>query len=120
MAAWPGSLPQYMEVGASETKQNTFIRSNPSIGPPKMRRRFSASTRTITGTMLFSASDRATFDTFYDTTLVDGSDAFTFTDPVDLTTQNFRFVEPPKFEYLVGGVSGAGQQRVTLVLERLP
>lgn len=120
MAAWPASLPEFLEVGAAEEVQQAFIRTDNSTGPPKQRRRFSSSTRMIRGTMLLTAAERATFDTFYNTTINDGSDSFTFTDPVDNTTQNFRFMEPPSFEYLVGGSSGAAQQRMRLSLERLP
>lgn len=117
MAVWPVSLPQYMHVGMQDTRQETFLRSPNSNGPAKQRRRFTKAARTLKGTMHFTKAQRATFETFYQSTISDGADEFDFTDPSDGATVSCRFVKPPAFRYIVGGASGAELQEVTLEFE---
>lgn len=69
--------------------------------------------------MLIDAAQRATLDTFYETTVA-AVGSFDFIDPKDGSTQQFRFTRPPAYEFLVGGGSGVAQTRVTLNLEKLP
>lgn len=120
MATWPASLPQYMELGMTDMRQQGFMRSPNDTGPAQQRKRFTATTRTLTGTMLFSAAQRSTFETFYTTTISEGSAEFDFTDPKDDATVSARFVEVPEFRALVGGSGGGAQWRVSLVIELLP
>jgi len=117
MAVWPVSLPSTMEVGANEEFVQGFIRSPVDKGPSKSRRRFTNSPRVLNGTMLFDATQRAAFDTFYKTTISEGADEFDFTDPVDLSTVTARFVEAPKFSMLAGSASGVALYRVSLSIE---
>lgn len=120
MAAWPGSLPQYLEIGLQDTRQKGFLRSPVDAGPSKQRKRFTATTRGMAGTMLFTTAQRATFETFYTTTINEGADEFTMSDPLDASTVSVRFVEPPQFRALAGGPSGAALWRASLSLEILP
>jgi len=116
MAAWPGSLPTLLEQGAQETRQQGFLRSSMDIGPPKQRARFTALSRFYSGTMLMTATQKATFDTFYTTTIGEGADQFDFLDPSDqVTTIQARFTGVPTAAAL-----DAGYWRVTLPLEVLP
>jgi len=117
---WPVSLPQTLEIGAQETRQPGLLRFDTDIGPPKQRRRFSATSRFFSGTMLMTAAQRATFETFYVTTSQQGSAAFDYIDPLDGSTQDFRFTAPPQFEALVGGAAGAALWRASVSLERVP
>lgn len=121
MATWPTSLPQYHEIGLQETRQQGFVRTQMDTGPYKQRRRFTAVTRYLEGTMLMTNAQRATFDTFYVTTINQGADEFDFIDPVDASTvQSVRFTMPPTFSALIGGSSGVDFYRVTISLEILP
>jgi len=120
MAAWPASLPQNLEVGVKDVRQKGFVRTPMSAGPPKQRKRFSASSRELSGNMHFTAAQRATFETFYVTTINEGSDEFTFIDPNDGLTANFRFVDVPQLSGLKGGASGGDLWMISLKLERLP
>lgn len=119
MAAWPGSLPQYMELGLSETRQQGFIRSPNDAGPAKQRKRFTAASRYLTGTMALSKAQRDTFETFYTTTLGEGADEFDMNDPLDFSVKSMRFREAPEMQLLTGGGDG-GHWRVSLSLEILP
>jgi len=121
MPTWPGTLPQYFELGVQDTRQQGFIRSQTETGPYKQRKRFTATSRFLSGTMLFTGTERATFETFYKTTLSEGTDAFDFIDPSDFSTASVRFVQPPTLSAVAGAVTaGTAQWRVDLALEVLP
>lgn len=120
MATWPSSLPNF-ELNAEVTQQQGFIRTQTSTGPFKQRRRFSAVTKTFTGTIFLNGTQYSTFRTFYDTTLGQGGATFTFEDPTDsFNTGTFRFVEVPTETLLIGGASGVDQYRISMKLEKLP
>ena len=120
MAAWPVSLPQNIEINVKDVRQKGFIRTPMSAGPVKQRKRFSATSRAISGTMHLTAAQRVTFETFYVTTINEGSDEFDFIDPSDGSTQSFRFIESPQFTGIVGGSSGGDLWVLSLQIERLP
>lgn len=121
MAIWPGTLPQYFEVGVQDTRQQGFLRSQTDTGPYKQRKRFTATSRFLTGTMLFTGTQRATLETFYKTTLSEGADEFDFIDPSDFSTISVRFTAPLVFSAVSGGgTAGTGQWRAQLALEVLP
>jgi hypothetical protein len=121
MAIWPGTLPQYFEVGVQDTRQQGFIRSQTDTGPYKQRKRFTATARFLSGTMLFTGTERATFETFYKTTISEGTDEFDFIDPADFSTVSVRFVQPPTLSAVAGGgTAGTAQWRIDLALEVLP
>ena len=71
--------------------------------------------------MLLTGTQRASFETFYKTTISEGTDAFYFTDPVDFSTVSARFVQPPSFSGVSGGDTATTVQwRMDLMLEVLP
>lgn len=116
MATWPASLPQQFEVGARMRRQSGFLRTDTDTGPFKQRKRFTAVSRFWSGTMLMNASQKATFETFYATTINEGADAFDFTDPVDASTVSARFTGPPD----ENAEQGVGFWRLSFELELLP
>lgn len=121
MAIWPGTLPQYFEIGVQDTRQQGFIRSQTETGPYKQRKRFTATSRFLNGTMLLTGSQRATFETFYKTTLSEGTDEFDFIDPSGFSTVSARFTAPPVLSAVAGGdTATAAQWRIQLALEVLP
>jgi hypothetical protein len=121
MAVWPVSLPQYFEVGVQDTRQQGFIRSQTETGPYKQRKRFTATSRFLSGSMLLTGSERATFETFYKTTLSEGTDEFDFIDPIDFSTVSARFVQAPSCSGVAGGDTATTVQwRLDLMLEVLP
>lgn len=98
MAAWPASLQQKQFANVTDTRQQATLRSEMDAGAPKVRKRFTAAIRKITIPVVFNAADKATFDTFYITTIAEGAAAFDWTDPNDdSTTISYRFVAPPQF-----------------------
>lgn len=109
LAVWPVTLPQALEVGVTDNRQQGFVRFEPSTGPSKQRRRFTATSRFLAGTMLLSQAQRVTFETFYSVTIAEGSLGFEFPDPLDFTSSGVetRFREPPSLTGVIGTPGGA-------------
>lgn len=120
MATWPSSLPSQFEIGAQLSSQQTFLRSQTDKGPFKQRRRFTARSRFYSGTMLLTATQKATLETFFEDDANFGGTQFDFEDPADLSTVSARFVDTPSYQLLVGSASGVELQRVSFTLELLP
>ena len=125
MAAYPASLPQApIDGGFVDERQSATIRSAMETGAPKTRKMFTAAVRTWKWTTILDGTQRATFDTFFITTINEGADTFTMTDPVDGTTsQTVRFKTPPSWSVIQGGGDGSASNRrwrTTYSLEILP
>lgn len=120
MTAWPASLPQAMFRGLSDKRQSAIVRSPNDMGPATVRRRFTAATRDVTTRMVVNGTQRATFETFFKTTLQEGSLSFTWEDPVDDTEVTFRFKEAPDWTLRRGGPAADRIWETTLTLELLP
>lgn len=120
MAVWPTSLPD-ISLALTETRQDAAVRTPMDAGPMKMRRRFSAASRYVAGSVILDNTQRATFDTFFETTIEEGSLPFDMDDPRDGTTQEWRFTAPPSFVARKGNGSNVVTLWVaTLALEILP
>lgn len=121
MVAWPTTLPQEAFVGLTEQRQDARLRTQMDKGPPKMRRRFTAAVRRVTVPLVLSGAEKQAFDTFYITTLQEGSLPFDWRDPVTDATISFRFAEsPPQWSVMAGGVPNSRLWSGTLDLEILP
>lgn len=104
MANFP-SLPNPLVEGYGGTQDRAFIRTEMEAGSQRQRQRFSAANTQMTMSWLLSATDMATFKTFYDSTINRGSDWFTYS--LDLgagiTSYDVRFTESYQFSYIDGG-----------------
>jgi hypothetical protein len=113
---WPVSLPQVLNVqGHSFTFGDPAIRSNPSVGPSKVRPRSSAVASPLAGQMFLTTAQLATLRTFYQVTLR-GADVFVFPNPEGGTAVNCRFTGGP----VVTATTKAGLWSVALPLEVIP
>jgi hypothetical protein len=117
MASWPAApFPQeVIETGYSETPPTGVLRTSMDAGPASVRRRSRANVRQITGTLILTISQVATLDTFYVTTINGGVDSFTWVDPKTGVAATMRFVNPPTYTSISGGMFS-----VKLTLENLP
>ncbi|MBE1208104.1 hypothetical protein [Aminobacter carboxidus] len=80
---WPATLPQYLLAdGYSEAQGDGRLRTQPDVGPPKVRLRSSAMPGPLQGRMMMSGAQRAILDNFVKTTLIKGTLPFTFPDPL--------------------------------------
>lgn len=82
--AWPGSLPQAFEQsGYGEGVADMLTEVQPDTGPPITRRRSTAATRPVGGSMVLTSAQLSALKTFFNTTLLGGSLPFTFPAQVD-------------------------------------
>jgi hypothetical protein len=116
MASWPGTLPtEPIETGYSETAPNNLIRTNMDVGPAKVRKRTLANVRQLTVQFVLTSTQVGYLDTFYVTTTNSGADSFTWTHPRTTSPITLRFVNPPTYTPIEGGLYS-----VSLSLEILP
>jgi hypothetical protein len=95
MPTWPITLPQKFEQeGYSEKEPNLFVMTEMDAGPPKRRRRFYATHRPISGTMIMTTAQKAIFKTFFQTY---GGLSFTFPDPDSSGTVSVIFMAAPEY-----------------------
>lgn len=123
MAAYPASLPQYpLEKGFVDQRQPGTIRSQMETGAPKTRKRFTAAIRMLKWPTILNGTQRATFDTFFKTTINEGNDTFTMNDPVDNGSISVKFRSPPAWS-IIGAqddTAATRQWRAIYDLEVLP
>ena len=103
MVAWPSGLPQ--EVAGDnyvEAVPNNAIRSLTEVGPAKVRKRSTSAVRPFVVMVPMSEADIDTLDTFFVTTLSDGTIPFTWTHPRTGAAATFRFINPPQYKYKSG------------------
>jgi hypothetical protein len=116
MTAWPNTLPAAALLeNFHESAPETIIRTDMDTGPAKIRQRSTAGMRSLSLHYLLSASQVATLESFYLTTLAGGSLSFTFTHPRTVATVSCRFVRPPEY-----GDNNGSYFKVALELEIMP
>lgn len=121
MATWPASLPQSPLAGGFDyAPVAQSISTEMDTGPPKRRRRFSVAYGRYTMQFLLNGTQKATFDTFYGTTLAGGADAFTgLADPLDKSAATFQFAAEPMWTILrPDGSTTSRRWMLQVVLER--
>lgn len=117
---WPVELPTApLEQGYSEGIPNNTLRSSVDAGPAKVRRKGGLVPFPITVTMLCTAEQIATLETFISGTLQEGALRFEWTHPRTGATVETRFL--PSGERLVSiEPSGPFRWLASFSLEVLP
>lgn len=117
MATWPGSIPQKPGSGGWRGgPQNNQVAFSPDVGDDIVRRRGSAVAFTYEAQFVgFSLTDLNTFYTFFHTTLVDGTDSFTWIDPVYADSSTWRI----QGMYQIAEI-GPDLFNITMTMVRLP
>jgi len=94
----------------------TSLETETDSGPGKKRALFTAGNRPTTSQMnLSSELQRSTFDDFFHNTTAGGVLRFDYTDPIDGTTQEFRFIGEPDIVR-----TGQSSWRVSMQTRRMP
>lgn len=121
MATWPATLPQTLLYDLTEKRQAGKVRSTMEQGPAKQRTRFTAVTKDYDGSLVMTQAQIATFKTFYEDTLGQGAESFTWVDPFLDTTATLRFRDEPEITLRRPSDTLADRLYiVTLPLEQLP
>ena len=117
LAIWPAGLPQDVLRRYSFAFPTLSVSSPTDQGPGKKRRRFTGNSRPFTVTVRLSRAQVPVLETFWSETLAGGVLRFEWIDPLDKTSQIFRFRgdDPPAPRH-----EGGNEYRVDLALDALP
>lgn len=93
LATWPGTLPAEFELTGPvrQPKDLAVLHFKTDIGPGMTRARSAIVEEVYSVVFRFSATQYATFDTFFYSTLGNGVLPFTMANPITSTTDRFRF-----------------------------
>lgn len=116
-AAWPGTIPQKPLVGFTEQRQRNVVAFVPDVGTPKISRRSTSVTVNCQAAFFMTDAELANFNTFYETTLADGTLPFTWNHPRTGVSYTWFFAgdDTPTIEGVTYNIN-----RVTCKLSRLP
>lgn len=92
MATWP-SYARILHEGFAEQRESALLRTEMESGPPrqtKIKSRVMITRQVVIE--IDSGANYAAFKTWFGTTINEGADWFTWTDPVDSTSKSARFV----------------------------
>jgi hypothetical protein len=82
MPSWPSTIPTFLVSGFSEEPGDGRLRTPMDAGPPKVRRRFTATVTKMRGTIQTDDAGLAAFRTFLNTTTLGGSLPFDWEHPI--------------------------------------
>ena len=113
--SWDSRLPQKMKMaGLGGSEPDNVLRSTMDVGPDKTRPRGSAQPEPIQGYQIMTKTQFGYFQSFYRTTLAQGSLRFSWTHPVTGASCEMKFRESPSWSIESGWV------KVDYKLEVLP
>ena len=94
---WPSGLPQNVEVSGYQGKlPKGFIETEMEAGPPRRDRKSRGGEAETIGCVIWIAdTDKATLDSFYNTTLKDGTLKFDWVHPIGQAAATMEFIDPP-------------------------
>lgn len=116
-AVWPSSLPQRPLVdGYSNIFGDGAKRTDMDSGPPKVRKRFTATVEPLRLAFRVTRAQVATLRAFYRDDCAYGAIAFSFVEPVSGTSVRVAFSKPPA----IVPARGVDRYNATLELDWLP
>lgn len=80
---FPATLPRSLQDGFQIVYNDGRIVFRNDAGPPNIRRRFSSVTKSVSLSYELTKAQLDTFNTFYETTVKQGTLPFTMTNPID-------------------------------------
>jgi hypothetical protein len=114
---WPPGLPQNAQQdGYSERPPDTTVRSDVSVGPPKLRRRQTNTSYPVSARYIMTDSEVSTLRDFYVNTAANGSKKFDWPNPRTGNTVEAVFTGPPSWTPRNSGL----YYTVSVELEVLP
>lgn len=123
-AVWFGNvnLPQKtLKDGYSTERQSGVIRTDMDTGFPKVRRRFTALTKTYSITMIFTDAQYTYFENFFENDILYGANLVDFPHPRTGVNTEMRWLAPTGSPaYSVTPDGGTDDWRISFQLEELP
>lgn len=115
--SWPSTLPQRPQSDGYERRpKSSVIAFETEVGPGKRRRRSSVRMMLVSATFRIDGSQLSTFETFFRSTLADGTLVFQWADPVDGGSYLWQFDKSEPYRV---SNKGADIYDVSCRLERL-
>ena len=118
MPTWPAGLPQDFFVGLSQQRRSAVEQFTNDAGPSSRRRYVSGVGKDVEDTIVLTAAQKVIFDTFFQTTLLEGSLEFDWIDNESGNPASYRFNSPPRVQQLY--TPTGFYYRVELSLEQMP
>jgi len=102
---WPVGVPNlYQANNWMEEKAQLFLLQETDGGVPKSRPHPNPKPAQVTFHQILTRAETKLVDTFYETTLDNGTLPFDTTDPREEVIKTFRIKEPPVHKSLSGGI----------------
>ncbi len=98
MDTWPATLPQRLSCDTSVQDDESRAISDMDAGPASVRNRFTAITQTVKGSMVLTGTQLTTFNTFFRTTINNGSLSFIWIHPFTEEVATIRFKSKPEWK----------------------
>jgi len=118
---WPATLPQRLSSDASVQDDESRAMSDMDAGPASVRNRFTAITQTAKGSMILTGTQLSTFNTFFRTTIKQGSLSFSWIHPFTEEAATVRFKSKPEWKCIKpAGSVGDRLYQAALELEIQP
>ena len=112
---WPETLPTSPLVnGYNRSLTDTRLRTQNQSGADKVRNRYTAAVENITEPYVLTVAQKEALETFYKSTLKNGSLRFIKREPESGNDREYRFVNPLSF------VKAGIYYTITLNLELMP
>ena len=104
-ATWPLGLPQKLLTnGYSRTGANNLVSTSFDSGDTQVRRKSTSAPQKIAGNVLMTSAQAEIFWTFYEDTLLSGSQRFDWNDPV--TGAAYEFLIDPATQPIETNIGG--------------
>ena len=98
MATWPTSLPTHPKLrGYAESAETNVIRTPNELGPAKLRSRYTTSVKLFSMSLVMTAAQFATFETFYESTISYGAESFDWVHPRTRAAATCRIKTVPSY-----------------------
>jgi hypothetical protein len=97
MPNWPTSLPKPGPGNYSEQAQSGLLVSDMEMGPPKVRRRFTATGVQIEMRLVLTTAQLSDLESFHKTDCLNGALPFDWNHPRTGAAVKARFIAPPAY-----------------------
>lgn len=104
MVDWPLSLPVARVGTIKERRVPSYVDDKPEVGKPRRRKRYTRTLRKFSFVISIDDSEKATLNTFIDTTTDGGVEQFYWTHPTTAAVHVVRFAVIPDIDDVTIGL----------------
>jgi hypothetical protein len=105
---WPVTVREMpVDAGLTESQEDTVIRTQMEVGPPKIRQRSGWRGQTWQMRFVWTEAEVTAFDTWLADTIAGGALSFLMNNPRTGTEEEMILTGPPSYSHLGGGIYSA-------------